>query len=43
MKGSGSDLTVLSQRLPVGPEENNEEKLLLSHIHLMVWFFLSRK
>ena len=27
MKGSGSNLTVLSRRLPLGPEENHEDKI----------------
>ena len=43
MKGSDPYLTVLSRRLPLGPEETHEDKLLLSHIHLIIWFFLNHK
>jgi hypothetical protein len=43
MKGSDSDLTVLFRRLPLGSEENHEDKLLLFHLHLTVSFFLNRK
>ena len=42
LKGGSSDLTVPSRRLPLGPKENHEDNLLLSYMHLTVWFFLSR-
>jgi len=36
-------LQYFPRRLPLGPEENHEGKLLLFHKHIMIWFFLNYK